>query len=108
MECRHPSYLMWSHNPQFPGSKPDSCLLPCDVWPDIMLMPDALDPFHHPSSASNACMSAWNFSCHLLFLSMYSPEFKLWRYLVPYFLGLPRLIDLVPIRPLKFALLTYL
>src|ERR1041385_5847855 len=26
------------------GSKPDSCHLPCDIRPDIMLMPDALDP----------------------------------------------------------------
>src|SRR3954470_6372741 len=27
------------------GPKPDSCHLPCDIRPDIMLMPDALDPF---------------------------------------------------------------
>src|SRR4051812_27792263 len=67
---------------------------------DSVLMPDALEPpFHLPSSASNACMSAWNFSYALLFLLMCSSEFTLGRYLVPHSLGQPRLIDLVSIRP---------
>ena len=59
--------------------------------------------FQHPSSASNACMSACNFSYLLLFLSMYFSEFKLERYVAPHSLGQPRLINLVPIRPLEFT-----
>src|SRR4051812_43192120 len=69
-----------------------------------VLMHDALEPpFHLPSSTSNACISAWNFSYALLFLLMYLSEFKLGRYFVPHSLEQPRLIDLVSIQtPLSF------
>ena len=103
MECRHPSYSMWAHNPQF--HRIETWLLSPTLWCSVRYQTQCLclmlwAPFHHPLTTSNACLSIWNFSYLPLFHSMCFPEFKLGRYFVPHSLGQPRLINRVPIRPL--------
>src|ERR1041385_2666504 len=82
------------------GSKPDSCRLPCDIRPDIMLMPDAMDPSfiirHRHRMHAYPLETFLTFLCFLL---MYFPEFKLEGYSIPHSLGQPRLINLVPVHP---------